>query len=195
MRGRCRVFSPRLAVDQWCCGGYWVHLFSSRSRADPPYSVVYRVHVCSALDASLKASLKDPLWKVNSITASWQEEEGATEETVGMAMLLLSDAALHPDNTPPSEMRAPPFFQSSSIKSGRSAETLWGYREMMRFWACLFVWLIESFFLFFLIVVAQYRCWWWVCSSSRQSSCYTSGGNTPALNPHPMTSDTCTWAS
>lgn len=52
-----------------------------------------------ALDAGLKASLKDALWKVNSITAFWQGEEGAAEEMVGMAMLLLSDAPLHP--TPP----------------------------------------------------------------------------------------------
>lgn len=196
-RGRHRVSSPKLAVDRWCCGGYWVRLFSSQSRADPPYSVVYRVHVCSALDASLKASLKDPLWKVNSITASWQEEEGTAEETVGMAMLLLSDAALHPANTPPSQTRAPPFFFFFSKrinKISRSVETLWGYGEMMRFWARVCV-CVSSICLFFVVTVGRYRCWWWVCSSSRQSSCCTSGGSTPALNPRPMTSDPCAWAS
>lgn len=143
------VASP--AVDRWCCGGYWVRLFSSQSRAAPPYSVVYRVHVCSALDASLKASLKDPLWKVNSITASWQEEEGPTEETVGMAMLLLSDAALHPANTPPSQTRAPPRFRSPSIKSAIPLR-LFGVTE--KWWAFELVRVCEvnqfaSFFFFF----------------------------------------------
>lgn len=52
-----------------------------------------------ALDAVLKASLKDALWKVNSITAFWQGEEGVAVEMVGMAMLLLSAEPLHP--TPP----------------------------------------------------------------------------------------------
>ena len=131
------VASLKLAVDRWCCGGYWVRLFSRQSRADPPYSVVYRVHVYSALDASPKASLKDPLRKVNSITASWQEEEGPSEEMVGMAMLLLSNAVLHPANTPPSEARAPPCFRSPSIKSAIPLRLFGVTGEMMRFWVCL----------------------------------------------------------
>lgn len=84
------------------------------------------MHVCSALDASLKASLKDPLWKVNSITASWQEEEGTAEEMVGMAMLLLSDAPPppHPPLSPSFNDKGPSLFPKLINKASHSTKTL-----------------------------------------------------------------------
>lgn len=41
----------------------------------------------------------------------------------------------------------------------------------------------------FVVTAAQCQCWWWVCFSLLRFSCCTSGGSTPALKPHLMTSD------
>lgn len=75
-------------------------------------------------DASLKASLKDPLWKVNSITASWQEEEGTTEEMVGMAMLLLCNVPLHPTSHSSFSDESPSLFPKPIDKISNSTKTL-----------------------------------------------------------------------
>lgn len=142
-------------VDQWCCGGYWVRLSSSRRRARSPYTVLYiECMFVPVLDAGLKASLKDPLWKVNSITAFWQrgeEREGRWGEgglmRRGLAWqcfyLAMRSSTPTPHSEPPSEMRAPSLFLKLINKISLSAKT----RTLVRVTAkcvcvCVRIWLL-----------------------------------------------------
>lgn len=131
-------------VDRWCWGGYWVCLSSSRRRADLPYSAVYWVHVCSCVrrlpQSFIKGSTLKGQLNYSLLTGGGV---GDVEEMVGMAMLLLSDAALHPipHSDPPSEMRAPPCFWDSSINSSTPLRLLlWlGLKQMIVFCVCVLI--------------------------------------------------------
>lgn len=101
-------------------------------------------------------------------------------------MLLLSDVRLRPTPTflsePPSEMRAPPFFKISSIKSEMltlvEATASDGICVNLGINQCLVV-----------LTVAPFLCWWWASCLLLQSSCFTSGGSTPAPKPYLETPD------
>lgn len=73
-----------------------MRLSSSRRRADSPYSAVYRVRVCSCVRHQPQSFIKGSTLKGQLNYSFLTGGGGVTEEMVGMAMLLLSDALLHP---------------------------------------------------------------------------------------------------
>ena len=115
-------------VDRWCRAGYWVRLSSSRRRADLPYSAVYRVHVCFCVRRQPQSFIKGSTLKgqlnYSLLTGGMGGGGGGARKWLAWKCCYLAMCPLYcppppspAHSHPPWEMRVPPRFRGSSIKS------------------------------------------------------------------------------
>lgn len=135
-----------------------MRLSSSRRRAESPYSVVYRVRVCSCVRCRPQSFIKGSTLKGQlNYSLLTGGRRGPLKRWLAWQCCYLAMRLSTPTPTPvpPSEMRAPPRFRSSSIKSATPIRlSLWsGLQQMMGF-LCLCV---NPFV--FVVTAARCQCW------------------------------------